>query len=81
MKNDVAVDTDLTLLILRTLRNDSVSMKDPKYQIVSEADKSIRLDTKTGEITYDLRSISNKGSQNFEFFSKFLLNYCMNFLF
>ncbi|KAK0090118.1 hypothetical protein PV325_002950 [Microctonus aethiopoides] len=58
--NDRLIDNELTLVILRTLRNDSVILKNPKYQIVNEDSSGMNLDPKTGEIIYDLRSIIKK---------------------
>ncbi|XP_014298126.1 proto-oncogene tyrosine-protein kinase receptor Ret isoform X1 [Microplitis demolitor] len=58
--NDETLETELTLLILRTLPNDSITSKSPKYKIVSETDEYVRLVDGIGEIVYDLRSLTKK---------------------
>lgn len=66
--NDRLIDNELTLVILRTLRNDSVILKNPKYQIVNEDNSGMNLDPKTGEIIYDLHSIiKKKGKLKYNF--------------
>lgn len=71
--NDETLETELTLLILRTLPNDSITSKSPKYKIVSETDEYVRLVDGIGEIVYDLRSLTKKGKKLY-FFSHLLNN-------
>ncbi|KAH0564611.1 hypothetical protein KQX54_013075 [Cotesia glomerata] len=58
LENDESLKTELTLLNLRTLPNDSITSRNPKYQIVSESDKYVRLVTEKGQVIYNLRSLT-----------------------
>ncbi|XP_034952246.1 proto-oncogene tyrosine-protein kinase receptor Ret isoform X2 [Chelonus insularis] len=60
--NHEVLESDVTLFILRTLRNDSVISKALKYRIVSVHDDVVKLDFKTGEVTYDPRTFSKQGN-------------------
>uniref|UniRef100_A0A0C9RNG2 RET protein n=1 Tax=Fopius arisanus TaxID=64838 RepID=A0A0C9RNG2_9HYME len=58
-RNDERLTAGISILVLRTLRNDSVVFKEPKYQIVSENDRVVQLDARSREIT--LQSLPKNG--------------------
>ncbi|XP_063984166.1 proto-oncogene tyrosine-protein kinase receptor Ret isoform X1 [Diachasmimorpha longicaudata] len=58
-KNSGPTTPHISIFVLRTLRNDPAVSRDPKYQIVSENDRSVGLDARSGEIS--LQSLPKKG--------------------
>lgn len=65
-KNGVGLSSDVKLLTVRALRNDSAIPKDAKFQIVSSPEKIVSLDPKNGTVV--LHALPKGG--NFSHFFK-----------
>ncbi|XP_033229380.1 proto-oncogene tyrosine-protein kinase receptor Ret isoform X2 [Belonocnema kinseyi] len=59
-KNGVGLSSDMKLITVRALRNDSTSPKDPKYQIVLPREKIASLDSETGSVV--LHTLPKEGT-------------------